>query len=191
MDCGGPGNKRALELIADSVRACRRCSLCSTRGKTVPGEGTPHARLVLVGEAPGREEDLQGRPFIGRCGQLLNRELELAGLDCEDLYFTSVIKCRPPGNRNPNSTELEACRPFWQAQLRVLRPDVILALGRVAAGELVKKTSIGGARGKVYDSDFGPVLVTYHPAAALRSRVWSRAFREDLNRVAHLIRSHR
>jgi DNA polymerase len=158
-----------LEAIASS---CTRCPLANGRTTVVFGEGDPQARLMVVGEGPGHEEDVQGRPFVGRSGQLLNRLLlEEAGLERRQVYIANVVKCRPPGNRDPEPPEIDACRPFLEQQVDLIAPAVILTLGNFATKVLLDtKQGITQLRGKAYPFRGKSALLvpTFHPAAALR-----------------------
>ncbi len=161
---------RLAELAAE-VAACQRCDvLARCRKHTVFGEGNPQARICFFGEAPGQEEDLSGRPFVGPAGQLLTRMIEACTLSRDQVYILNTVKCRPPGNRNPEETERENCRPFFEEQLRIIRPDYIVCLGLVAAQTLLSTPlSIGRLRGKFYRYHDSKVLVTYHPSYLLRT----------------------
>jgi DNA polymerase len=161
-----------LAELEREAATCSRCPLAAGRTQVVWGEGDPHADLLVVGEGPGRDEDLQGRPFVGRSGQLLDRllgqELELERSQC---YIANVVKCRPPGNRDPEPHEIDACRPWLEAQVELIEPRVILTLGNFATRLLLEsKDGIRKLRGRVYP--YGPtgasLVPTYHPAAALR-----------------------
>jgi uracil-DNA glycosylase len=161
-----------LAEVEQQALACVRCPLARGRTQVVFGEGAPHAGLLVVGEGPGREEDLQGRPFVGRSGKLLDRLLlEELGLLRSQCYIANVVKCRPPGNRDPLPEEIAACRPWLEAQVELIRPDVVLTLGNFSTKLLLNTTAgIRTTRGRTYpDGPGGAVLVpTYHPAAALR-----------------------
>ncbi|MBP8305609.1 MAG: uracil-DNA glycosylase [Phycisphaerae bacterium] len=165
-----------LEAVADRIRDCRRCPLGSSRTHAVPGEGHPRARILFVGEAPGADEDAQARPFVGKAGQLLGRIIEACGLRRADVYITNVLKCRPPGNRQPCAEEIVACLPFLQAQIECIRPEAIVALGAHAARTLLNTNqSITQLRGPIHEVRIGPdappvrLLATYHPAYLLRN----------------------
>lgn len=174
-------------LDRDQVSVCTKCPLHESRTQTVFGVGNPQADVVLVGEAPGRNEDLQGEPFVGAAGQLLNKILEAIGFSREDVYICNVLKCRPPGNRDPEPGEVEQCEPYLLEQLRILQPKVILALGRFAAHSLLQtKTPLGRLRGKVWDYHGIPLMVTYHPAALLRDAKWKRPTWEDVQKLRAL-----
>jgi len=178
-----------LEAVAGMVEACRKCSLGHSRQHVVPGEGNPAADLVCVGEAPGATEDETGRPFVGRAGQLLNDILKAIGLARESVFICNVLKCRPPGNRDPEPLEAQACSPYLLRQLELIRPKVILALGKPAATTLLnvpRTTSLGALRGKVHSYRGTPLVVTYHPAALLRNPHWKPATWDDV-RIARRI----
>jgi len=156
--------------LAAAVRECRLCGLCETRTQTVFGNGDPRARLMVIGEAPGAEEDRQGEPFVGRAGGLLNSMLHAAGFGRSDVYVANVIKCRPPNNRDPSAEEAERCLPYLRRQIELVAPDVILCVGRIAAQRLLgREDTLARMRGRVHAFDSVPVVVTYHPAYLLRS----------------------
>jgi len=161
----------ALEIIRREVAACTRCAeLASSRTQTVFGVGNPNARICFFGEAPGADEDRQGEPFVGRAGQLLTKMIQACGLKREDVYILNVLKCRPPGNRNPLPDEVTNCRGYFERQLAIVRPEVICCLGAVAAKSLLcTEQSIGKLRGRFHDSQGIPVVCTYHPAYLLRN----------------------
>lgn len=161
----------SLDLLAAEVRDCRLCSeLAESRTQTVFGVGDPQARLCFLGEAPGADEDRLGEPFVGRAGQLLSDILKACALRREDVYILNVLKCRPPKNRNPLPDEVENCRKFFESQLKIIRPEFICCLGRVAASSLLQSTeSLGRLRGKFHQWYACKVVVTYHPAYLLRN----------------------
>jgi len=166
----------SLDELADQARQCLKCPLAAGRTHVVFGEGNPAASLLVIGEAPGREEDRQGRPFVGRSGQLLDRLLgEELGLDRSQVYIANVVKCRPPDNRDPLPAEIEACRPYLDGQVEAIRPAVVLTLGNFASRSLLDtKEGITRLRGRVHPWRAGGsweagVVPTFHPAAALRS----------------------
>jgi len=165
-----------LAEIAQLAKDCRLCGLGSTRKNSVPGEGNPHARLVFVGEAPGADEDEQGRPFVGRAGQLLDKIIAAMGLKRQDVFICNVLRCRPPDNRDPKPEEIISCMPFLKAQLSAIRPEIIVALGAHAAHTLLKSEKpIGQLRGIFhefyFDENEAPIklMPTYHPAYLLRN----------------------
>src|SRR5574340_953871 len=130
-------NKEKLELLQNKVSTCQKCKLCNTRTQTVFGQGNPNSKLVLIGEGPGRDEDLQGIPFCGRCGQLLTQLLQESGISREDVYICNIVKCRPPNNRRPEESETSGCRPFLDLQLKIIRPKRIFMMGATAAQTLL------------------------------------------------------
>jgi len=183
----------SLEEIAQQVKLCTACGLHETRTNVVPGEGNPNADIVFVGEAPGADEDMQGRPFVGRAGQLLTKIIAAMGLNRQDVFICNILKCRPPGNRDPKPDEIIKCRKFLQKQLELIRPKIIIALGAHAARTLLNTNKpIGQLRGRFHEyyiSDFDPkpvkLMATYHPAYLLRNysvdnrrRVW-----QDMQKV--------
>jgi uracil-DNA glycosylase family 4 len=171
-----------LEVLQQDVAGCTRCAeLASTRTQTVFGVGNPNARLCFLGEAPGADEDRLGEPFVGRGGQLLNKIIEACRIKREDVYILNMIKCRPPGNRNPLPTELANCRGFLEQQLDLIRPEFICCLGAVASQNLLGTTvSIGKLRGKVHNFRGIKVVCTYHPAFLLRSPSFKKETWEDM-----------
>lgn len=179
---GGPQSPYAtLGDVAEAARTCQRCSLYSTAKQAVPGEGNPDADFVCVGEAPGANEDEQGRPFVGQAGQLLTKILAAINLSREEVFICNVLKHRPPGNRNPTPDEVAACSPFLVRQIEILKPKVIVALGTFAAQTLLQtKEPIGKLRGKIHRYYGVPLIVTYHPAALLRNPSWKRPTWEDV-----------
>lgn len=183
-----------LDAVADLVRACTRCSLHRSARNAVPGEGNPQADLVCVGEAPGANEDEQGRPFVGEAGQLLTKILSAINLSRDEVYICNVLKHRPPGNRDPLPDEVLACGPFLQRQLDLLRPRVIIALGRFAAQTLLGSSlPLGQLREQIHLYRGIPVIVTYHPAALLRNDTWKRPTWNDVKlarRVLDAARAH-
>jgi uracil-DNA glycosylase family 4 len=175
----------ALRTIRDDLGDCRRCKLAPTRKNIVFGVGNPAADLVFVGEAPGANEDAQGEPFVGDAGQLLTRMILAMGWGREDVYIANIIKCRPPGNRNPEPDEIAECEPFLIRQLAALKPRVIVALGKFAAQCLLRKddTPISALRGKFHEYQGIPVMPTYHPAYLLRTPSAKRMVWDDLQLV--------
>jgi DNA polymerase len=173
------------DALERAVRDCRLCGLCGTRTQTVFGVGDRGARLMVVGEAPGAEEDRQGEPFVGRAGQLLNAVLRAAGFERAQVYIANILKCRPPSNRDPQPGEVEQCLPYLSRQIELVDPALILCVGRIAAQNLLgTDVTIGRLRGTVHHLSGGrPVVVTYHPAYLLRSPGEKRKVWEDLKLV--------
>ncbi len=172
----------ALAEVAEAVAACTQCSeLASKRTQTVFGDGNPKARLVFLGEAPGADEDREGRPFVGRAGQLLDKIIEAMKLAREQVYILNILKCRPPGNRNPEPVEAAACREHLDRQLAIIQPDFICCLGTIAAQNLLDTTTpIGRLRGSFHDYQGIRVICTYHPAYLLRNPSAKRQVWEDM-----------
>ncbi|HON50017.1 MAG TPA: uracil-DNA glycosylase [Candidatus Sumerlaeota bacterium] len=163
-------SREALRIIAEEVAICKKCRLWEKRTNTVPGDGATNAKLVFVGEAPGQQEDLQGIPFVGRAGKLLEKLLSDIGLKREDVFICNVVKCRPPNNRDPQPDKISACEPILIKQLEIIKPLVICALGRHAAQTLLRdSTGINRLRGHFYNYHGIPLLPTLHPAAILRA----------------------
>lgn len=178
-----------LDAAREALGECRRCPLAESRRNIVFGEGSPSAELVFVGEAPGGDEDLQGRPFVGRAGQLLTKIIVAMGLERRDVYICNILKCRPPGNRNPLSEEIAACEPFLIRQLEAIRPRVICALGSFAARTLLKsETPITLLRGHFHDYQGIPLMPTYHPAYLLRNPGAKKQVWEDVQKIMELLR---
>lgn len=178
------------EELAATVRDCRLCGLCETRTQTVFGVGDRRARLMVIGEAPGAEEDRQGEPFVGRAGILLNAMLRAAGFERSEVYVANVIKCRPPHNRDPSHEESSRCLPYLRRQIELVAPAVILCVGRIAAQRLFgTEAPLARMRGRVHDLDGVPVVVTYHPAYLLRSPGEKRKAWEDLKIALRVLES--
>jgi uracil-DNA glycosylase len=174
----------ALKLIREDIGDCTRCRLHKGRTKLVFGVGNVNAELMFVGEGPGADEDAQGEPFVGRAGQLLNNMISAMGLKREDVYIANVVKCRPPGNRTPEKDECDTCSPFLMRQIDVIRPKVIVALGAVAAKNLLAMNdSMANLRGRWYDFRDSKLLVTYHPAYLLRDPRQKKEAWKDLQMV--------
>ena len=179
---------RTLDAIAEAVEGCTRCPLYATATHGVPGEGSPDADFVCVGEAPGQNEDQTGRPFVGAAGQLLTKILAAIKLTREEVFIANVLKHRPPGNRNPAPDEVVACSPYLLRQLELLKPKVIVAFGTFAAQTLLEtKTPIGKLRGHVHLYHGTPLVVTYHPAALLRNSAWKRPTWEDVQLARRIL----
>ncbi len=174
-------SSEALHQLCTAVKECNNCRLAQTRTNFVFGEGNPSAELVVIGEAPGAEEDATGRPFVGRSGQLLDKILLAAGFRREEVYICNIIKCRPPGNRNPLEDEIRECMPILLRQLQSIKPKIILILGKVAANTIFENNiSLGSMRGKVQKWQKYDCFITYHPAALLRNPHWKRGCWEDI-----------
>lgn len=178
----------SLGAIAELVASCVKCRLCEGRAHTVPGEGPADARLVVVGEGPGRVEDETGRPFVGPAGELLTKILAAIELPRERVFICNVVKCRPPENRAPQYDEIAACVPYLFRQLDLLKPTVILAMGGTAAQTLLNtKQSLGALRDQIHRFRGIPVIVTYHPAALLRNPNWKKPTWDDVRIARRLL----
>jgi uracil-DNA glycosylase family 4 len=177
-----------LHAIDRLVADCTKCRLCESRTHTVPGEGPADARLVVVGEGPGRTEDATGRPFVGQAGELLTKILAAIELPREQVFICNVVKCRPPENRPPQYDEIAACTPYLFRQLELLAPKVILAMGGTAAQALLDtKQALGALRNKLHRFRGIPLIVTYHPAALLRNPNWKRPTWDDVRIARRLL----
>jgi DNA polymerase len=181
----------ALKAIREDIGDCTRCKLHALgRKQIVFGVGNPNADLMFVGEAPGADEDIQGEPFVGRAGQLLTKIIEAIGLKREDVYIANVIKCRPPGNRNPEPDEVEQCEQFMFRQVDTIKPKVVVALGKFAAQALLKTNDpITRLRGREYKYRDAILMPTYHPAFLLRTPSAKREVWEDMKRVREILNS--
>jgi uracil-DNA glycosylase len=177
-----------LDALRELALGCPRCRLSATRKRVVFGEGDPRAEVVVVGEAPGADEDRVGRPFVGRAGRLLDQLLLSAGFTRETVFICNVLKCRPPGNRNPQPDEIAACNPYLTRQLELIGPRAIFALGAFAAQTLLNTSvPISRLRGTIHTYGDVPVIPTYHPAALLRNPAWVRVVWEDLQRLRSVL----
>jgi DNA polymerase len=180
----GAAEYESLEAHYRAICNCLKCPLGRTRTRFVYGIGNPNAKIVFVGEGPGREEDLKGEPFVGQAGKLLDKILAAINFDRTQVYIANIVKCRPPENRQPNQEEMDTCFPYLLEQLRLIKPKLICALGRTAAAGLLKTTaSLGNLRGRWHEYKGIEVLVTYHPAALLRNPGWKKDTWEDMKKL--------
>lgn len=183
-----PENKSSLAALREEIGDCTRCSLHRGRANLVFGEGHPEARLVFVGEGPGRDEDRTGRPFVGAAGQLLDRIIVAMGLERGDVYICNVVKCRPPSNRVPEEEERMVCGKFLLRQLEIIRPEAVVSLGGTATQFLLRRSEpLGRLRGRWHDVDGHRLMPTYHPAYLLRNPPGKRAVWEDMQKVMKLM----
>jgi uracil-DNA glycosylase family 4 len=183
-----PSRTKTLEEVRTELGECRRCKLHRTRRTIVFGEGDKKAKLMIIGEGPGYDEDVQGRPFVGKAGQLLTKILQSIHLNREEVYIANIIKCRPPQNRNPEPDEIRSCYSFLLGQISAIQPKIICALGTFAAQTLLKtERKITALRGKAYDQDGIQVIPTYHPAYLLRNPDKKRDVWEDMKRISDLM----
>jgi len=179
-----------LADVREELGDCKRCKLHRTRRTIVYGEGNEKASLMLIGEAPGYDEDVQGRPFVGKAGQLLTKILQSINLPREEVYITNIVKCRPPQNRNPEPDEIRSCNPFLVKQITAIQPKIICALGSFSAQTLLKTdTKITALRGRLYDLEGIKVVPTYHPAFLLRNPERKREVWEDMKKIAELMQT--
>lgn len=179
----------SLSQLCEVIADCHLCPLGELRTKAVPGEGPANARLMIIGEGPGAEEDASGRPFVGKAGQYLDSWLRAIGLDRENsVYIANIVKCRPPNNRDPHPDEAHACIPYLKRQIALVKPDGILCVGKVAAHFILHRDdALRSMRGSIHRFEGIPVVVTYHPAAVLRNLELRAPVWEDLRRVASLL----
>jgi uracil-DNA glycosylase family 4 len=174
----------SLDQLYQTIKDCQRCPLGATRTNLVFGEGNPDADIVFIGEAPGHDEDMQGKPFVGRAGKLLNRVLAAMKLKREDVYIANILKCRPPNNRDPLPDEALTCEPYLHQQIKLIKPKIICCLGRIAAQRLLQtKMSLGQMRERWFDYRDTLLMVTYHTAALLRSPQYKKPFWDDMQKL--------
>lgn len=185
-----------LEEINSTIRTCEKCVLYKTRTNAVPGDGSPNALIMFVGEAPGKNEDLQGKPFVGRAGQLLNEMLANAGLKREEVYITNIVKCRPPNNRDPEYDEIRTCSPYLDTQIEIIKPKILVGLGRYASQYLFEKyglifPGISVAHGQAHkvDSLYAHLVLfpMYHPAAAIYNQKLRPVLEHDFEELARVL----
>lgn len=177
-----------LSPVREQALVCTKCKLCQGRTRVVFGEGSLDARLVFVGEGPGRDEDQQGRPFVGAAGKLLTKIIEAMKMRREDVYICNIVKCRPPNNRPPEPDEMAACREYLDAQLTTIAPKIICALGKTAVTALLEtEASMSSLRGRVFDWKGSSLVVTYHPAYLLRNPPAKKLVWEDMQKVMRLL----
>ena len=177
----------SLDELNNSINTCKKCRLGATRNKFVFGSGNPNADVMIIGEAPGADEDRQGKPFVGRAGKLLTDILKAINFDRDEVYIANILKCRPPNNRNPLPDEMDACTPYLYKQIELIKPKTILCLGLVAASYLInQKLSLTKMRGNIYEVKGIQTMVTYHPAALLRNPNWKRGCWEDVQKFRKL-----
>lgn len=178
-----------LQQVADEVRSCPKCELARTRTNAVPGAGDENARVMLIGEGPGHHEDKQGLPFVGPAGAFLNQLLERAGLRRDEVFITNVVKCRPPGNRDPFPDEIAACAPYLDRQIAAIDPAVIVTLGRFSMARWFPGDRISKIHGQPKRDGMRLVVPMYHPAAALHQPAYRTAIEEDFSKLAKILES--
>ncbi|HEY9407130.1 MAG TPA: uracil-DNA glycosylase [Nitrososphaera sp.] len=174
----------SLEKIATDVRGCPLCKLARTRKNAVPGEGQISAKIMFIGEAPGRSEDEKGKPFVGAAGRILDNLLKKAGIERSQVFITNIVKCRPPNNRVPEEDELIACRPYLDRQIALIKPKVICILGRTAYSSILGGSSITASRGKIIERSGQKYFSTFHPAAVIYNKSLRSTLEADLKRLA-------
>ena len=181
----------ALSALRKKIGECNKCKLSKNRTHIVFGEGNPYSRLMFIGEAPGKEEDVQARPFVGDAGMLLTRLIEKMGFRREDVYIANIVKCRPPMNRDPEKDEIEQCRVFVERQVEIIHPEVIICLGRISAQTLIGNAGlkISAIRGKFYDYRGIPLMPTFHPAYLIRNPKDKWLTWEDVQKVLQKLKS--
>ena len=177
----------ALEEVAAEVRVCPKCELCRTRTHAVPGEGSHTTRVMLIGEGPGWHEDQQGRPFVGNAGAFLNQLLQQAGLERADVFITNVVKCRPPGNRDPLPDEIAACAPYLERQIAAINPEIIVTLGRFSMAKWFPGERISKIHGEPRKFGNRTIVPMYHPAAALHQSGLRAIIEEDFARLPKIL----
>jgi uracil-DNA glycosylase family 4 len=181
---GAQKHDDSLEKIAANVRGCPLCKLSRSRMNAVPGEGQLSAKIMFIGEAPGRSEDEKGRPFVGAAGRILDELLKKAGIERSQVFITNIVKCRPPNNRVPKEDELTACRPYLDRQIALIKPKVICILGRTAYSSLLGGSSITANRGKIVERAGQKYFLTFHPAAVIYNKDLLSALEADLKKLA-------
>jgi uracil-DNA glycosylase len=181
---GAQKHDDSLEKIAANVRGCPLCKLSRSRKNAVPGEGQLSAKIMFIGEAPGRSEDEKGRPFVGAAGRILDELLKKAGIERSEVFITNIVKCRPPNNRVPKEDELTACRPYLDRQITLIKPKVICILGRTAYSSLLGGSSITANRGKIVERAGQKYFLTFHPAAVIYNKGLLSALEADLKKLA-------
>lgn len=179
--------EEVLKEVAEQISVCTRCKLHYSRKKAVPGSGNPHASVMFIGEGPGFHENQQGLPFVGAAGNFLDELLSEAGLKREEVFITNVVKCRPPGNRDPQVEELEACRPYLERQIAAINPDVIVTLGRISMGYYISNGKISSIHGRPFWSNGRMIVPMYHPAAALHQPSLREVVKKDFAALPQLI----
>jgi len=177
-----------LDVISNQIKECKNCPLYKGRTNAVPGEGPENAKIMLIGEAPGKNEDETGRPFIGRAGNLLSKCLDEAGLDRKKIFITSVVKCRPPENRNPKPSELKTCLPYISKQIEVINPKIVCLMGNFACKQIIGKTGVIKLRGKPITKEGTVFFPIFHPAAVLRFPwKYRKEFITDLRKLKKMV----
>lgn len=174
--------------LEETCKACHKCKLCAGRTNVVIGAGNKKAKIMFIGEGPGADEDIQGIPFVGKAGQLMNKAFEGLGIKREEVYIANIVKCRPPQNRNPEKDEAEACKEYIDTQINLVKPEIIVLLGSVALKNILgEEYGITSARGKWVEKDGRKIIATFHPAALLRDEAKKIYFWQDLKEVKNIL----
>lgn len=176
-----------IENIRESVKNCTKCELCKTRTNAVPGIGNPNAKIVFIGEAPGRTEDMQGEPFVGSAGKKLSDALAKNDIARDSIYITNVVKCRPPNNRVPTESERESCHQYLEAEIDTIKPEIICVLGNTASNSVLGQGEITKHRGKIIEKDGKKFFLTFHPAAIIYNQELAATFENDIATLAKLV----
>ena len=188
---------KSLDEISGEILSCKKCELWKTKTNYVPGEGNVNSKIIFVGEAPGREEDLQGRPFVGAAGKLLTQMIErILGVERKDVFITNILKCRPPGNRDPLPEEIKACTPYLLKQIEVINPEIIVCLGRHSASCIFKAfgmsfPGISRVKGVVKETNGKKIIAIYHPAAILYRPQLKEEYEKDFRKIAALVKKNK
>ncbi len=177
----------SLEQVHSQIVSCTKCSLHENRTNAVPGEGNRNAKIFFVGEAPGRNEDLTGKPFVGSAGKILTQLLEENGFSRENVFITSILKCRPPKNRNPHQNEIKACSPYLTRQINLIKPKLLVSLGQTALSFFSKNSKLSEKRGTLFDFENFKVFSTYHPAAVIYNRTLLSELKKDFKKISKLV----
>ena len=180
-------NYKSLEVIRQKVTICKNCDLCKTRKNSVPGAGNQNADIVFVGEAPGKSEDLRGKPFVGTAGKKLDEALENSGLTRDQVYITNIVKCRPPKNRIPNDKEKIMCSDYLENELSIINPKIICLMGNTAYGSILNGKCVSKNHGKVVRKDKRMYFISYHPAAIIYNPKLGKIFKNDIKKLAKII----
>jgi DNA polymerase len=176
-----------IDSIRSQVISCTKCSLSKTRTNAVPGKGNPKAEILFIGEAPGKNEDQKGEPFVGSAGKILTEALSSAGLSRDDVYITNVVKCRPPNNRIPLQEEKESCQAYLSKELEIIKPKIICIMGNTAYGSLLNGNSITKNRGKIIEKDGQKYFLTIHPAATIYNQELKSVLKDDIKTLVEIL----
>ena len=180
-------NYKSLEVILQKVVICKNCDLCKTRKNSVPGAGNQNADIVFVGEAPGKSEDLRGKPFVGTAGKKLDEALENSGLARDQVYITNIVKCRPPKNRIPNEKEKIMCSDYLENELSIINPKIICLMGNTAYGSILNGKCVSKNHGKIIGKDKRVYFISYHPAATIYNPKLGKIFKNDIKKLVKII----